>query len=214
MVRPWHRTEAARVATRRARETAANLEAARLRRARWVVVIGAIVLATLVLSLVALSRAQHRPSAALLLARTCVSERGWHTETDDCGAIHAVATRRSEMRGVTLARALVELSPRLHGEGPIPRPWLRHLMPDGRRPREWRRASWERHRPEWLATLEEARALVAGTRPSPCAEPPSSWGSRSDVAIHLARDPSLRWVDVDCGNTRNRTGRYERRRSR
>lgn len=167
-----------------------------------------------VLAAGALPAVAQRDDAALLLARTCVSERGFDTAGDDCAAIHAVAVRRAELRGTTLARALVELSPRLHGSEPIPRPWVRHLMPDGRRPREWRRASWARHREAWLATLAEARALVAGERPSPCVESPSSWGSRSDVAIHLRADPSLRWVDVDCGNTRNRTGRYERRRGR
>lgn len=152
-----------------------------------------------------------RDDAGLLLARTCVSERSWAVETDDCSAIYAVALRRVEVRGGTLGSALRALSPTLHGEGELRRPWLRHLERDGRRPRGWRAASWERHRPLWLATLAEADALVAGERTHRCAELPSAWGSRADVRLALSRDPSLRWIDVDCGDTRNRVGRYERR---
>ena len=146
-----------------------------------------------------------------MLARTCVSERGWAVESDDCAAIYAVALRRVDARGSTLVAALRALSPTLHGDGELRRPWLRHLERDGRRPRGWRAASWERHRPLWLATLAEADALVSGARTHRCAELPSAWGSRTDVRLALARDPSLRWVDVDCGSTRNRVGRYERR---
>lgn len=147
----------------------------------------------------------------LLLARTCVSERSWAVDTDDCAAIHAVAARRVEVRGGTLAEALRVLSPTLHGEGELRRPWIRHLERDGRRPRAWRRASWARHRPLWLATLAEADALVAGERTHRCAEMPSSWGSRVDVRVALARDPSLRWVEITCGTTANLFGRWERR---
>jgi hypothetical protein len=172
-----------------------------------------VALASIVLGCVELAAAQ-RDDAGLMLARTCVSERGWAVESDDCGAIYAVALRRVEVRGGTLAAALRALSPTLHGEGELRRPWLRHLGRDGRRPRGWRAASWERHRPLWLATLAEADALVAGERSHRCAELPSAWGSSAHVADRLARDPSLRWVDVDCGTTRNRVGRYERRATR
>lgn len=154
--------------------------------------------------------AQHE-DAGLLLARTCVSERGWAVDTDDCSAIYAVALRRVEVRGGTIASALRALSPTLHGDGTVPRDWLQHLERDGRRPRGWRAASWERHRPLWLQTLDEADALLAGERTHRCVELPTSWGSRTDVRVHLAADPTLRWVDVECGNTRNRVGRYERR---
>ena len=156
--------------------------------------------------------AQHE-DAALLLARTCVSERGWAVDTDDCSAIYAVALRRVEVRGGSISSALRALSPTLHGDGSVRRDWLRHLERDGRRPRGWRAASWERHRPLWLQTLGEADALLAGERTHRCVELPTSWGSRTDVRVHLAADPTLRWVDVDCGRTLNRTGRYERRRA-
>lgn len=156
--------------------------------------------------------AQHE-DAGLLLARTCVSERGWSVDTDDCSAIYAVALRRVEVRGGSISSALRALSPTLHGDGTVPRDWLQHLERDGRRPRGWRAASWERHRPLWLQTLDEADALLAGERTHRCVELPTSWGSRTDVRVHLAADPTLRWVDVDCGRTLNRTGRYERRRT-
>lgn len=149
--------------------------------------------------------------AGLLLARTCVSERSWAVDTDDCSAIYAVALRRVESRGGTLSSALRALSPNLHGDGPIRRPWLRGLHRDARRPEGWHGASWERHRPLWLETLEQADALIRGDSLHRCAELPTSWGSRADVRAALARDPTLRWVDVDCGHTLNRVGRYERR---
>lgn len=150
----------------------------------------------------------------LVLARTCVSERGWELETDDCSAIYAVALRRIEIRGGTLFQALRQLSPRLHGRTAIRRAWLRGLNRDGDRPSSWpSHVSWEHHRPLWLATLEEADALVAGERTHVCSELPSAWGSHEDVSHVLAgHENMLRWVDVDCGNTRNRVGRWERRR--
>lgn len=155
--------------------------------------------------------------AALLLARTCVSERGWRTETDDCAAIGAVARYQARARGVSLAGALRALSPRLHGSPcSVSRTWLCTLDPDGGRPAglgaPWARvvASLGRSRRDaWLATLAEARAIVAGTVPDPCAAEVRAWGSEADV--RRRRLAGYGWRDVDCGDTRNRFGVVLRR---
>jgi hypothetical protein len=63
---------------------------------------------------------QARPTAAVMLARTCVSERGWSVETDDCGMIYAVARGRAERGGVSIVAALRALSPWLYGDSSIP----------------------------------------------------------------------------------------------
>lgn len=163
--------------------------------------------------------------AALLLARTCVSERGWRTETTDCRAIAEVARHRVDARGVSLEVAIRQLSPRLHIEGVVARPWILDLADAGNRP-DGLRTTWTEprcavrriagHCPDdsvlpsrrdaWLATLDEARRIVAGELPSPCAERPSRWGSRADVA--RGRRSGHVWVPVDCGETRNRFGHW------
>lgn len=155
---------------------------------------------------------------ALLLARTCVSERGWRLETDDCAAIYEVALVRSRRHHETLAGALRALSPRLHGTG-VSRSWLTDLDVDAHLPRGWRGARWtarggcaltERRgrcvarREDWVATLEQARALVTGTVPRVCASPPTAWGSTSDLRAGRARGGV--WAEISCGETRNHFG--------
>jgi len=156
--------------------------------------------------------------AVLLLARTCVSERGWRTETDDCAAIGAVARYQAGARGVTLAAALRALSPRLHGAPcRVSRGWLCGLDHSGERPAGLR-APWERpraggrpsRRDAWLATLNAARGIVAGTVPSPCAGEPHAWGSELD--LRRRRLAGYGWRAVDCGATVNRFGVVLRRR--
>lgn len=166
-------------------------------------------LAVLYALIVATAVGQRRPDPALLLARSCVSERGWRVETDDCAAIAEVVRARSERTGEPFVEAIGELAPHLHGEDPLPRRrWLQHLDVDGARPRHWpRSASWERHAPAWQATLDEARALLAGERPSPCERTPSAWGSADDVRRRAALG-RRRWVEIDCGDTRNRFGEW------
>lgn len=166
-----------------------------------------------------LARGQDAPDerTALMLARTCVSERGWRTETDDCAAIGSVARYQARARGVSLAGALRALSPRLHGSPcSVSRTWLCTLDPDGGRPAglgaPWARvvASLGRSRRDaWLATLAEARAIVAGTVPDPCAAEVRAWGSEADV--RRRRLAGYGWRDVDCGDTRNRFGVVLRR---
>lgn len=162
------------------------------------------------LAAIAHGQADDDCEACLLLARTCVSERSWRVDTADCGAIFAVALHRSTSRGITMARALRDLSPRLHGTGPIPRPWLRYLEPGGSRPRMWPRgASWARRRVQWLQTYQEASELVAGSRAHPCAGNPVSWGSAADLRRGRAR--GLVWEGVACGRTANFFGTWRRR---
>jgi len=145
-------------------------------------------------------------TAAVMLARTCVSERGWAVESDDCAAIAEVVRGRMERTGESWVEALGELSTRLLGDAPIGRPWLRGLV-DERRPDGWRLARWESHRDAWLRTLEEARALIAEER-RVCSSAPVSWGSADDVRRRAGR--GARWHEVECGETLNRFGWWSR----
>lgn len=160
----------------------------------------------------------------VLLARTCVSERGWRAETDDCAAIYEVVAEHARAHGMSTRSAICDLSPRLHGaDVELDRPWLRDLHEDGRRPRGLR-VAWERPRcrgarvrgecPEelaetprrevWLATVAEAAALLAGGVEPVCASPPRAWGSDAD--LRRRREQGFGWREVECGETANHFG--------
>ena len=182
--------------------------------------LGALVLVAAWCLIVSAGHSQDDPTA-LLLARTCVSERGWRLETNDCYAIAEVARYRAEVRGGTIADALRALSPRLHGSEPLrSRPWLRDLDRDAHRPAGLG-APWLRplpgdaynglsRRDVWLWTVQDADAILGGDRPSPCAERPRAWGSAADLARRRAA--GYRWIPIDCGDTVNYFGRLLRRR--
>lgn len=162
-----------------------------MRRAAWRVVMA------LLLALPLIAAPAAAQSDAVLLARTCVSERGWRTDTDDCAAIHLVASARAIRFGVSIRASIRALSPRLHGDPcSVSRRWLCDLEEDGHRPEGWERASWTRRRPQWLATLDEARRLLSGEAGLVCSEVPSAWGDDRDVARRIAA--GFRWTDAEC----------------
>lgn len=151
----------------------------------------------------------------VLLARTCVSERGWRTETDDCAAIYEIALARAAVSGDTLRDAICDLSPHLHG-GTVTRAWLQDLDADGGRP-SGLHVPWERlrhgglisRREAWMVTVDEARELVDGVRGRVCEGEVRAWGSDADLVRR--RLAGLRWVEVECGETFNHFGRVFRR---
>lgn len=169
--------------------------------------------------------AQPCPSAPdeLVLARLTVHEAGWEAEADARAiyrAIESVAARA----GTSWARAACLHSGRaLRGE--TSRPWVAELALDGREPAHWPRtrtvcrdgscrvvehAPWSAFRDRWLATLELAAFVIghaAGTYVD-CA--PETWGSHEDVMGRDGRTPGVVWIDVDCGETHNRFGRWLR----
>ncbi len=81
--------------------------------------------------------------------------------------------------------------------------WTRNLMPDGRRPRGWRREDdgpWSRMRARWLAHLERVRDFIYGRDTfRPCVETPESWDGRRWLDAVRARG----WRDIECGETLN-----------
>lgn len=201
-----------------------------MRRADPIIGWGLVLLACGVYALVCVmcASSQAEPDPALLLARTCVSERGWSLASTDCRAIGEIVEGRVAAVYGHLPRAagwravIRDLSPHLHGDGPIRRPWIRSLDPSGARPAGWPGGRWScrggaecrvERRADWLATLDEARAIYAGTAARVCAEPPLAWGSDADLRrrLPIARDRGLTWREVDCGGTRNHFGRWVRR---
>jgi hypothetical protein len=153
----------------------------------------------------------------VLLARTCVSERGWRTDTHDCAAIYETAMHRVTEHGVTIRSAIRALSPRLHGDPcSVGRSWLCDLAPDLHRPAALhahraapRRGGLPSRRSAWEATLVEAAALLTGSVPPVCPELPSTWGSDAD--LRRRRLAGYRWEEIDCGPTLNHFGRLYRR---
>lgn len=193
-----------------------------------------VVAAILYAALVATAGGQERPDPVVMLARTCVSERGWRIDTNDCSAIGEVVAERVARVYAHLSQrdawvaALRDLSPRLHGDAPIAREWIRELGPASRRPPSWPGGRWTRpawcgpddderpcdvaRRDDWTATLAEAQDVYAGTSHGPdgspgpvCVRPPVAWGSEADVRAR-ERLGRARWVEVDCGATVNRYG--------
>lgn len=159
--------------------------------------------------------AQSTPPDYLLLARSCVSERGWRVETDDCAAIAEVVRHRMDVRGETFAQSIRALAPRLHGGTLSRRLWLLDLDEDAHRPRELGAARWEgMRRDAWIATLEESRRILAGEVPSPCVERPHTWGSTQDLARRRAA--GYRWIAAECPGATfaNHFGRLLRRSTR
>lgn len=176
---------------------------------------------------------------AVLLARSCVSERGWRVHTDDCAAIADVVRARMLRLGGTFAENIRAIANHVHGAAVLPhRAWLQHLERDHTRRRPvGMRARWVNpedctpedprstcrrleRRPLWAATLAEADAIMVWHEAHPlaellvCAEAPSTWGSSLDIAAHLRAHPEHRWRAVDCGDTANGFGGYYERGSR
>lgn len=151
-------------------------------------------------------------SDEVLLLRTCVSERSWAIDTDDCAVVAEVVRARMERRGESFGEAIRALAPRLHGGTITRRRWLLDLDVDCHRPRGWpATASWERWRSACDATVAEVRAILDGTRASPCIERPAHWGSREDVRRRELA--GYRWRDAECPGARllNRAGFLYRR---
>ena len=155
----------------------------------------------LALALVLAAAPAAAQSDETLLLRTCISERGFRTDVDDCAVVHEVVRSRMERRGGSFAENIRALAPRLHGGTITDRRWLLDLDVDCHRPRGLG-ATWTSPRGDepsreeaCLVTVAEVRALLAGAPPL-CTERPAHWGSRADVARRLAS--GFRWRDAEC----------------
>lgn len=171
--------------------------------AAGIVILGLLVSAVALRGCVGEAEAQREPDH-VVLARLTVHEAGWDSPAD-ASLIHDVLAGIVERDGVSYARAAELASPRL-ARCAVRRRWVCGLAEDGRRPAGWRGASWDAHRPRWMALLEHARRVVAGEVESPCAEPPRVWGAPWFVRDRVAR--GSRWVDARCTGTANVGGRW------
>lgn len=147
------------------------------------------------------------------VSRVCVSERTFAVLTDDCGMIVDVLQTQAAMRGQTvLQRAQRYASHTSPGTARRQRHWVQNLRTDGERPATWPRGiPWDRPRrngaiarEQWMLTLYEVRARLAGRELSPCTEPVFHWGGpvvdRARIERGIARGA---WHRVDCGDTLN-----------
>lgn len=190
-----------------------------LRRAAFAIAL-ALLLGVLLALVPERAEAQSCPerSDALTLAILTVHEAGWVAE-DDMRGIHAAIRSVAARAGVAFAEAACRHSGRaLRGE--TDRAWAAGLDELGSRPARWpglatrcrdgvcrveEHAPWERYRERWLRTLELAAHVVGHADGTLVDCAPCTWGSESDVLTREARS-SRTWVDVECGETRNRFG--------
>jgi hypothetical protein len=147
-------------------------------------------------------------SDALILAILTVHEAGW-AAFDDMRGIDSAIRNMARRDGTGYAEAACTHSGRsLRGE--TRRVWVSRLneagdIPEGLAPEM---GSWVRRlRGLWMRTLEEARNVVAGPLACPGV---MTWGSLDDITRREIRGYRV-WVNVRCGETRNRMGRWERR---
>lgn len=153
----------------------------------------------------------------LALARVCWSERDARVDTNDCAAIAQVTRTRAALTKRTLLEQLRAYSPEATAAQDTERErqrWVSQLRLDAEQPDEWsvmnarregrglRPLPWRSIRARWIATIEEARALL-NTERRVCTEPPSHWGGTMDAAPR-------HWVRIDCGRTVNRFYRVPR----
>lgn len=198
------------------------------------------ILVVISLALAPLGFSQPRPrlpaetdSDALALARICRHEAGfpprrgrgaraWWDHGDDCPAIYAVIERvRASLAWhrevhVTVAEAVHAYSrgrvyDRTRTDASCDVAWLDEA---GTEPQCWRGdVPWSHRREAWLATVEHARAIVAGQITHRCAAPPLHWGCGRFPPGHVRegewrcrdheRAARAGWVEVSCGRTDN-----------
>jgi hypothetical protein len=165
----------------------------------------------------------------VLLARIWVSEKGWDDSLEEVAIWQVLEARRAPIawmlrrgRPVSLRAAMRAYAPRATGRVRVVsgrQRWVSTLRSDGRAPAFWRELTgvgWGHYEARWLEVLSRARARLAGEdpRPSPCAESPEHWGSPTHPADRALARRALRagrWIEVDCGEVRNRFFRVRRR---
>ena len=142
-------------------------------------------------------------STEVNLARVCVSETNWRTDTEDCAAILQVIDsrrRRFDMSRLAMLRAY---SSRATGKlDPLNQrqSWVSGLNARLSKPEGWpdRYPEWRVYRARWRQRLEQARQILEA-EPEVCEFVPDQWGGAMD------RDSALcnGWTEIDCGHTLN-----------
>ena len=144
------------------------------------------------------------------LARLFVSEADFDDPVEHAALGHTIARRARRLRRTRGWRAQTVLRMIANRALVTPRTdrqrWIHALTLDGARPvgwSTWTSAAWEGRRSGgWQAAIEEARALVRGDLPDPCAGPSELWGSRTHPVDTAALSRNIFtgvWVLVDCG---------------
>lgn len=167
----------------------------------WLEAVAHVLRALAILALLAPTVAAAQSDEVMTL-RTCISERGFRTDVDDCVIVVEVVRARMERRGGSYAENLRALAPHLLGSPcNVSRRWLCDIDADCHRPRGLV-GTWTTPRGDepsryeaCVETVAEVRALLA-SEASRCEERPAHWGSRSDVARRIAA--GFRWRDAEC----------------
>lgn len=140
----------------------------------------------------------------LALARICVSEAGFQTQSNDCTLIYHVLRGRSRTGELTMGIMRAYAGMAFNENRTDSRRWILHLNHAFEEPREWSETvtiPWSARRAGFIDVYHHAGMLVR-TRPTstPCGVRVSHWGARG-----FRREQHLRqgWRLVRCGNTHN-----------
>ena len=147
---------------------------------------------------------QLQKSDYVWLARSMVAEAGWESERDHIAIAYVLARqwrmqqkRWPKLRFRDLMFRYVKGLGGHRREYTIRQRWIRSLSPAMTEPDHWpKRASWERHRPLWAATLVRVEQWAQGRLPDPCQGDAWHWGGTMDF-------PKQRMIKIDCGETKN-----------
>lgn len=121
----------------------------------------------------------HAFTIALMLARVCVSEAGWHGH-DECTVIVHAVVHQAQVRGRSVEAQICAYAPNsCNPNRQDDRRWIAHLHPERSQPPPgWPRgSSWAQHRAYFVAMLLVAHRAYIGELPSAC---PGAfhWGSQ------------------------------------
>lgn len=160
-------------------------------------------------SLVARARGQS-PDDVLELSRVVVSESGFDSPDDHRAILEVLRAVGRQMGGASVAEAARRYSRRATGVLPplnLRQAWIAELDLEGREPSFWppQGPPWAAYRGRWLALVERSRRLLRERGGPSCGA--HHWGDARDAE----RARRYRWIEVDCGATKNYFFRVPRR---
>lgn len=142
------------------------------------------------------------------VAKVCVNEAGFRTDTNDCEAIYSVLSWQADRRNISLDRMARIYSKSVFNPDREHRGWVPNLRKDLEQPRSWpSTADWYGvSQSRWKHRLDSVQGYIDNDSPGPCEKPVFHWGTenhpvdRERIQRGIARGY---WHPVDCGPTLN-----------
>lgn len=149
----------------------------------------------------------------LQLSRIAVSESGFDSEDDHRAILEVLRDVARRMGGVPVSMAAERYSSRVTGAMPplnLRQAWIAELDLEGSEPSFWppNGPPWAAYRAKWLAVVSRSRRLLVERGGPGCGA--HHWGDAKDAE----RARRYRWIEVNCGETKNYFFRVPSDRSR